>query len=65
MMYTGPVEKVRDAARTLRALPGANQFALAITEYEARDFALADVVHPAVSKGATLAEWAALQGYRA
>lgn len=64
VMYTGPVEKVRDAARTLRAMPGANQFALALTEYETRDFALADVVHPAVSKGATLAEWAALQGYR-
>jgi hydroxymethylpyrimidine pyrophosphatase-like HAD family hydrolase len=64
VMYTGPVEKVRAAARTLRAMPEANQFALAITEYEARDFALADVVHPAVSKGATLAEWAALQGYR-
>jgi Cof subfamily protein (haloacid dehalogenase superfamily) len=64
VMYTGPVEKVRAVARTLRAMPGANQFALALTEYEARDFALADVVHPAVSKGATLAEWAALQGYR-
>jgi len=64
VMYTGPVETVRAAARVLRAIPGANQFALAITEYEARNFALADVVHPAVSKGATLAEWAALQGYR-
>lgn len=64
VMYTGPVEKVRVAARTLRSMPDANQFALALTEYEARDFALADVVHPAVSKGATLAEWAALQGYR-
>lgn len=64
VMYTGPVEKVRDAARVLRKMPDAKKFALAITEYEARDFALADVVHPAVSKGATLAEWAALQGYR-
>jgi Cof subfamily protein (haloacid dehalogenase superfamily) len=64
VMYTGPVETVRTAARMLRAMPGADKFALAITEYEARNFALADVVHPAVSKGATLAEWAALQGYR-
>jgi Cof subfamily protein (haloacid dehalogenase superfamily) len=63
VMYTGPVETVRAAARVLRAMPEADQFALAITEYEARNFALADVVHPAVSKGATLSEWAALQGY--
>ncbi len=64
VMYTGPVSNVRDVARVLRTIPGASLFALAITEYEARDFALADVVHPAVSKGATLAEWAALQGYK-
>jgi Cof subfamily protein (haloacid dehalogenase superfamily) len=63
VMYSGSVATVRAAARVLRELPESNQFALAITEYEARDFALADVVHPAVSKGATLAEWAALQGY--
>jgi Cof subfamily protein (haloacid dehalogenase superfamily) len=64
VMYTGPVASVRDVARVLRTIPGASLFALAITEYESRDFALADVVHPAVSKGATLAEWAALQGYK-
>jgi len=64
VMYSGPVTMVRAAARTLRGMREANQFALAITEYESRDFALADVVHPAVSKGATLAEWAALQGYK-
>jgi Cof subfamily protein (haloacid dehalogenase superfamily) len=64
VMYTGPVANVRDVARVLRTIPGASLFALAITEYESRDFALADVVHPAVSKGATLAEWAALQGYK-
>jgi Cof subfamily protein (haloacid dehalogenase superfamily) len=64
VMYTGPVGNVRDVARVLRTIPGASLFALAITEYESRDFALADVVHPAVSKGATLAEWAALQRYK-
>jgi Cof subfamily protein (haloacid dehalogenase superfamily) len=63
VMFTGPVQTVRAAASRLRALECANQFAVALTEYEARDFSLADVVHPAVSKGATLAEWAALQGY--
>src|SRR5579864_4673285 len=64
VMYSGAVATVRTVAQVLRAMPESNQFALAITEYEARDFALADVVHPAVSKGATLAEWAALQGYK-
>ena len=64
VMYSGPVAMMRTVAHVLRKMPDANQFALAITEYEARDFALADVVHPAVSKGATLAEWATLQGYR-
>jgi Cof subfamily protein (haloacid dehalogenase superfamily) len=63
VMYSGPVGTVRAAAQALRGMRNANQFALAITEYEARDFALADVVHPAVSKGATLAEWAGLRGF--
>jgi Cof subfamily protein (haloacid dehalogenase superfamily) len=63
VMYSGPVATVRAAESTLRAMPGANQFAVAITEYESRNFSLADVVHPSVSKGATLAQWAAIQGY--
>jgi len=63
VMYNGKVEMARAAAAVLRALPRANEFSLAITEYEARDFALVDVLNPIVSKGAILAEWAAMQGY--
>lgn len=63
VMYSGPVDTVRAAASVLRAMPGKNQFAVAITEYETRNFSLADVVHPLVSKGATLAQWAGIQGY--
>jgi Cof subfamily protein (haloacid dehalogenase superfamily) len=63
VMYTGTVKTMRETAATLRGMNASNQFALAITEYEARDFALVDVVNPKVSKGATLAEWAARQGY--
>jgi Cof subfamily protein (haloacid dehalogenase superfamily) len=63
VMYSGTVQSTRDTAAILRCLISSNQFALAITEYEARDFALVDVVHPSVSKGATLAEWATRQGY--
>lgn len=63
VMYSGPVSMVRSVAAGLRGLEFAAEFALAITEYEARDFALVDVLHPAVSKGATLSEWAAVQRY--
>jgi Cof subfamily protein (haloacid dehalogenase superfamily) len=63
VMFSGGVVKLRGIADELRALGTNGQFALAITEYEARDFSLVDVVHPRVSKGATLAEWAAFNGY--
>src|SRR5713101_7154710 len=56
VMYTGPVERMREVEALLRALPLAKQFALAVTEYGSRDFGLIDVIHPACSKGATLAE---------
>ncbi len=63
VMYSGPVDRMREAEAILRALPSANQFAVAVTEYESRDFALIDVIHPACSKGAALAEWVALRGF--
>jgi hydroxymethylpyrimidine pyrophosphatase-like HAD family hydrolase len=62
VMFSGPVARMREVEATLRALPQANQFALAVTEYESRNFGLVDVLHPACSKGAALAEWAALRG---
>jgi Cof subfamily protein (haloacid dehalogenase superfamily) len=63
VMYSGPVERMREVETVLRALPWANKFALAMTEYEDRNFALVDVIHPACSKGAALAEWATLRGF--
>ncbi len=63
VMYSGPVETMRQVEAVLRALPLADRFALAVTEYEQRDFGLVDVLHPACSKGAALAEWAALRGF--
>jgi Cof subfamily protein (haloacid dehalogenase superfamily) len=63
VMYSGSVARMREVAAILRALPEAGRFALAETEYESRDFALVDVIHPACSKGAALAEWCALRGY--
>ncbi len=63
VMYSGPVERMREAEAALRALPLASQFALAVTEYEDHNFGLVDVIHPGCSKGAALAEWAELCGF--
>jgi len=61
-MLSGKVSPMRDAERALRAAPFAEEFALAVTLYEARDFAMIDVLNPSCSKGASLAEWASLHG---
>ena len=62
VMFTGPVTPMRALAAALPRLPYAAEFALALTEYEGRDFSLVDVVEPGCSKGASLAAWAARQG---
>jgi hydroxymethylpyrimidine pyrophosphatase-like HAD family hydrolase len=33
-----------------------------VTLYEDKDFSMIDVIHPAITKGSTLSEWAALRG---
>jgi Cof subfamily protein (haloacid dehalogenase superfamily) len=63
VMFTGPVAPMRQVEQTLRNVPFAEAFSLAVTVYEEKDFAMIDVIHPAVSKGAALAEWAGLRGY--
>ncbi len=62
VMFTGPVEPMREALATLRGIPEAPQFALALTEYEDRDFSILDVIREGCSKGAALAEWARRRG---
>ena len=62
VMFTGEVEPIRLAEQTLRSVPFQADFSLAVTVYEDRNFSMIDVLHPAVSKGAALAEWAALRG---
>lgn len=59
VMFNGGVEPMRALVRALRALPIADQFSVAATEYEPRDFALVDVNGARCSKGATLARWTA------
>jgi len=62
VMFNGGVAAMRTLTAALRALPAADQYAVAITEYEARDFALVDVNGAGCSKGATLARWAGTRG---
>lgn len=61
VMFTGGVAPMREAELALRSVQFTREFALAVTVYEAKDFSMIDVIHPAVSKGAALAEWAGLR----
>ena len=63
VMLSGKVAPMRDAEATLRAATFAEEFALAMTSYESKDFAMIDVINPVCSKGSSLAEWAALRGF--
>jgi Cof subfamily protein (haloacid dehalogenase superfamily) len=62
VMYAGQVAPMRDALDALRAVPFRSSFAVHVTVYEDKDFSMIDVLNPAVSKGSTLAEWAARRG---
>jgi Cof subfamily protein (haloacid dehalogenase superfamily) len=63
VMFSGRVKPMREAEAALRALTFADDFRLAVTVYESRDFSMIDVIHPDCSKGSSLAEWAALRGF--
>jgi hypothetical protein len=62
VMLCGKVEGMREAESVLRGEQTSENFKVAATIYESRDFSMIDVIHPACSKGAALAEWAALRG---
>ncbi len=62
VMYSGSVGRMREVEAVLRAMPARDAFALAVTEYEARNFGLVDVIRQGCSKGAALAEWARVRG---
>jgi Cof subfamily protein (haloacid dehalogenase superfamily) len=63
VMLSGKVELMREAQATLRAAPFSDEYRLAATVYETRDFSMMDILHPECSKGSALAEWAAIRGY--
>jgi Cof subfamily protein (haloacid dehalogenase superfamily) len=59
VMYSGGVARMRELVARVRSLDVGPQVAIAVTEYESRDFSLVDVNRAGCTKGATLAEWAA------
>jgi Cof subfamily protein (haloacid dehalogenase superfamily) len=61
IMLSGPVQPMRAAEQALRSVQFIDEFALAVTAYESKDFSMIDVINPRVSKGAALAEWATLR----
>lgn len=61
VMFTGRVNAMRQVEDILRAASFSRDFSLAVTAYPGKDFSMIDVIHPAVSKGAALAEWATLR----
>jgi hydroxymethylpyrimidine pyrophosphatase-like HAD family hydrolase len=63
VMFNGAVQPMRALVGELRAAPIADRYAVAITEYELRDFSLVDVNAAGCSKGTTLARWATAQGF--
>jgi Cof subfamily protein (haloacid dehalogenase superfamily) len=62
VMFNGSVEPMRALLASLRALPIADRFSVAVTEYEHRDFSLVDVNGAGCSKGSSLARWVASRG---
>ena len=63
VMLTGAVAVIQEVERALQSVAFRREFTLAVTTYENRNFSMIDVIHPACSKGAALAEWAGLRGY--
>jgi Cof subfamily protein (haloacid dehalogenase superfamily) len=63
VMFNGGVAPMRELVALLRALPVADRIAVALTEYELRDFSLVDVNGANCSKGSTLEQWVASRGW--
>lgn len=63
VMFTGYLNEVREVEAFLSGLAFADEYSVAMTVYDKRDFGLVDVVAPGCSKGATLAEWVGQRGW--
>jgi hypothetical protein len=60
--YADNCKNLRAAMKLLQELPIANEYTLALTEYESRDLSILDVLKRGVSKGSALAEWTKRRG---
>ena len=60
--YADNCKNLRAAMKLLENLPIANEYTLALTEYESRDLSILDVLKRGVSKGMALAEWTKWRG---
>ena len=63
VMFTGYLDEVREVETFLSGLAFADEYSVAMTVYDKRDFGLVDVIAPGCSKGATLAEWVSRRGW--
>jgi Cof subfamily protein (haloacid dehalogenase superfamily) len=62
VMYTGTVAAMREAEAALRRVQRDEEFSVAATVYEDKDFSMIDVIRAGITKGATVAEWTAARG---
>jgi Cof subfamily protein (haloacid dehalogenase superfamily) len=62
VMLSGRIAPMREAEARLRQADFTQEFRLAVTSYERKDFAMIDVIPAGCSKGSSLSEWAALRG---
>ena len=63
VMFNGTVERMRALASHLESAAGSSGYHYTLTEYEARDFTMVDVLAAGVTKGTTLTAWARERGY--
>jgi Cof subfamily protein (haloacid dehalogenase superfamily) len=64
VMFSGTVAEMDAIDQLLMNSTLAPELKLASTKYASKDFAMLDILPPGCTKGAALAEWAALQGLR-
>lgn len=62
ILYLDDCASIQRVAQRLRESALSSQYTLAMTEYQARNLSMLDVLQRGVSKGAALAEWAARRG---
>ena len=63
ILYLSDCAAIRQIAERLANSPLSSRYTLAMTEYQARNLSMLDVLQRGVSKGTALAEWASRRGF--